>query len=250
MPRRKWALFCADCGEGMVNTPHSRPQGEARCHPCRRKRPTPRKSYDYVCARCGTPFTGGKYARKYCSKFCYSQSMQIRPPSDIRVRRSHREKAAPGLNTGQRYKLRDKRIAHGHRCAYCQAPADTIDHVVPLVRGGTNYEGNLVVCCRSCNSSKSGRTVMEWRMGKRAPQMTESPAWPARPVRRPKVKPPKAEHDCPICGTPTTRAKYCGQPCADESFRRYMRDRYRAQHGLPIDPNRPTKPFVLAFVSG
>jgi len=176
---------CADCGGPVTSQQAPAKAAAMRCHPCRRlKRVKP-------CAYCGNTFVWpDSHPRKYCSKQCLSQSMQIRPPDDIRVRRIHREQAAPGLNPGQRYKLRDKRIAQGHKCAYCQAQADTIDHVVPLVRGGTNYEGNLVVCCRSCNSSKSGSTVMEWRTGRRLPRMTTAVVWPARPVRQHKAKPP------------------------------------------------------------
>ena len=233
MPSNKFT--CVDCGGPVTSQQAPAKAAAMRCHPCRRlKRVKP-------CAYCGNTFVWpDSHPRKYCSKQCLSQSMQIRPPDDIRVRRIHREQAAPGLNPGQRYKLRDKRIAQGHKCAYCQAQADTIDHVVPLVRGGTNYEGNLVVCCRSCNSSKSGSTIMEWRTGRRLPRMTTAVVWPARPVRQPKAKPPKIEHNCPICGTPTTRTKYCTTDCADEALARYIRDRYRTKAGLPPQPRKPT----------
>lgn len=62
-----------------------------------------------------------------------------------------------------------KKLCHrfGGRCAYCRAKAPlTIDHVVPLVRGGTNFIGNILPACRSCNCRKQGRFIMEWRMGK------------------------------------------------------------------------------------
>jgi 5-methylcytosine-specific restriction endonuclease McrA len=39
----------------------------------------------------------------------------------------------------------------------------TIDHIVPLARGGTNYEGNLTPACRPCNSSKGTLLLVEWR---------------------------------------------------------------------------------------
>ena len=44
-------------------------------------------------------------------------------------------------------------------CTYCGSPATrgndlTIDHVVPLSRGGTNRRDNLTVACRRCNSRK------------------------------------------------------------------------------------------------
>jgi len=45
-------------------------------------------------------------------------------------------------------------------CTYCGSPATegnplTIDHVVPLTRGGTNQRENLTVACYRCNRTKS-----------------------------------------------------------------------------------------------
>jgi 5-methylcytosine-specific restriction endonuclease McrA len=59
-------------------------------------------------------------------------------------------------------------VAAGRACSYCDAPASTVDHVISLKRGGTNYEGNLTPACRSCNSSKSDKLLVEWRRVKAA----------------------------------------------------------------------------------
>lgn len=41
------------------------------------------------------------------------------------------------------------------KCYYCKRFAPlTRDHVVPLSRGGTKLPGNIVYCCRPCNSTK------------------------------------------------------------------------------------------------
>jgi hypothetical protein len=53
------------------------------------------------------------------------------------------------------------------RCWYCGVdtnPFDDfcIDHVVPLVRGGTDSVDNLAPCCRSCNAIKGIRLTDEW----------------------------------------------------------------------------------------
>jgi 5-methylcytosine-specific restriction endonuclease McrA len=43
-------------------------------------------------------------------------------------------------------------------CAGCGATSDlTVDHVVPIARGGTPTPENLQVLCRSCNSAKGAR---------------------------------------------------------------------------------------------
>lgn len=54
------------------------------------------------------------------------------------------------------------------RCAYCGAKAREADHVVPVSRGGRHSIGNLVPACRSCNSSKQRRLIVEWRKRQRA----------------------------------------------------------------------------------
>jgi 5-methylcytosine-specific restriction endonuclease McrA len=54
-----------------------------------------------------------------------------------------------------------KLVAEGP-CVYCGAPADHIDHVRPLHRGGWEHESNLVPACGRCNSSKGHRLLTEW----------------------------------------------------------------------------------------
>lgn len=52
-------------------------------------------------------------------------------------------------------------------CFYCgEAKNQTLDHVIPVSRGGAHSIGNLVTACKSCNSSKRDRTIMEWRKKK------------------------------------------------------------------------------------
>lgn len=46
-----------------------------------------------------------------------------------------------------------------YTCAYCQEPANEVDHVIALVRGGSDDESNLVACCRRCNALKKDEQV-------------------------------------------------------------------------------------------
>jgi len=50
-------------------------------------------------------------------------------------------------------------------CHYCGkqvgAEALTMDHVVPVVRGGTSAKGNVVPACDACNKSKKILTPAE-----------------------------------------------------------------------------------------
>ena len=51
------------------------------------------------------------------------------------------------------------------RCHYCggKFPADqlTMDHIVPVARGGRSVKGNVVPCCKECNSRKKYLTPAE-----------------------------------------------------------------------------------------
>jgi len=52
----------------------------------------------------------------------------------------------------------------GHRCQYCNAPAESIDHVVPRSRGGPHAWDNVVAACRPCNVRKRDRMLDETSM--------------------------------------------------------------------------------------
>ena len=58
-----------------------------------------------------------------------------------------------------------ERLAKGI-CYYCRkkiSPRDlTMDHIVPLVRGGRSTKGNVVPVCKECNARKKYLLPMEW----------------------------------------------------------------------------------------
>lgn len=125
-------------------------------------------------------------------------------------------------------------VKQGRACAYCPRPADTVDHVVPLVQGGTNYEGNLVPCCRPCNSAKAGMLLVEWRNGRRPQQRTA----PLKSRRKAPVKPIMSiradQHIlniCPECGSLCVHT-YCDSTCGT---RYTSRRNYRRKVGIPLD---------------
>jgi 5-methylcytosine-specific restriction endonuclease McrA len=52
--------------------------------------------------------------------------------------------------------------ANGH-CHYCGKEAKlTIDHVIPLSRGGKDTKNNVVAVCKHCNSSKGNKALEKW----------------------------------------------------------------------------------------
>lgn len=51
-------------------------------------------------------------------------------------------------------------------CHYCErnvgAKALTMDHLVPLIRGGRSNKGNLVPACKECNDKKKYKLAFEF----------------------------------------------------------------------------------------
>jgi len=66
----------------------------------------------------------------------------------------------------------------GGRCIYCDAPATSLDHVVPRSRGGEHVWENVVSACRRCNHLKADRSVSDlgWRM-RHTPFRPAGSAW-------------------------------------------------------------------------
>lgn len=58
-----------------------------------------------------------------------------------------------------------RRCARGV-CYYCRQPKApkelTMDHIVPIARGGKSTRGNIVPACKECNSKKKQMLPMEW----------------------------------------------------------------------------------------
>jgi len=52
-------------------------------------------------------------------------------------------------------------LRDGGKCQYCNAAAESIDHIVPRSRGGTHTWENVVAACRPCNSKKRDRLLEE-----------------------------------------------------------------------------------------
>lgn len=59
-----------------------------------------------------------------------------------------------------------KRKCDRGRCHYCHQsfpPKElTMDHIVPIARGGKTTKGNVVPCCKECNNHKKQLLPIEW----------------------------------------------------------------------------------------
>ena len=86
------------------------------------------------------------------------------PASAVATR--HRRRARKAGNGGS-YTLTEwteKLELFAHLCVYCGQSGRplTIDHKIPISRGGTNSIENLVPACKSCNCRKGSKTAAEF----------------------------------------------------------------------------------------
>lgn len=79
-----------------------------------------------------------------------------------------REKLAARELRNSRWWL--NKITASPRCYYCEKNLAknecTMDHVVPLVRGGKSTKGNVVVACKTCNNVKKDSLLVDLNVSK------------------------------------------------------------------------------------
>jgi len=91
-------------------------------------------------------------------------------------RQKNKEKNRPAKNARQQIRNRivqgqvftifdkDLRRLYSQPCTSCGTKENlSIDHIIPLSRGGSHSIGNMMTLCRSCNSSKGNKTIVEWK---------------------------------------------------------------------------------------
>jgi 5-methylcytosine-specific restriction endonuclease McrA len=88
----------------------------------------------------------------------------------IQMNKSDHARRAAKTNAGGIYTVDDivrlTNLQKG-RCACCGKRRKlTVDHIVPLARGGSNGPTNLQMLCVSCNSSKGSRDAVAFMQGR------------------------------------------------------------------------------------
>lgn len=133
---------------------------------------TERRLANHVCKACGRSFcqaVTGYNSTVYCSEECQKQ-FYYRTHERARLGRMLNKKHDKGITLRKLYD-RD-----GGICYLCGKPCDwhdctrgggafiagpsypTVDHVVPLSRGGLHVWANVRLCCKRCNELKGWRT--------------------------------------------------------------------------------------------
>lgn len=157
------------CGRDLLSS-------ETTCSECRiakQRDESAQKQAARVCKTCGDLINsiGNKAAYcKPCGKLNNKRltaEWKIKNPgkekarvASVRNRRRARERSCEGKLTSAEWQqiLKDSE----GKCSYCPNPGSSMDHVVPLSRGGAHSKENIVVACLSCNSLKGNKLLSEW----------------------------------------------------------------------------------------
>jgi 5-methylcytosine-specific restriction endonuclease McrA len=60
-----------------------------------------------------------------------------------------------------------------YTCAYCGQTATTVDHIIPISKGGVDHESNLTSACATCNYGKKDRDAKTFLEKKYAERFTK-----------------------------------------------------------------------------
>ncbi len=126
-----------------------------------------------ICEGCLEPFSGRNHKQKHCSDACALEAWKRRNPDRLRElarRHSSRRRALQLATTVETFTEADIRALHGDDCYLCDQPIDydlpfpdpfspSVDHIVPLSKGGTHTLDNVAMTCLRCNQSKHDRAT-------------------------------------------------------------------------------------------
>lgn len=150
--------------------------------PCKRGHISQRRVAGRACIQCSIELSRIRYAElrdDYCAKrkewternrerhYATNLAWQRRNPEQHRASQSKRRAVARNAN-GYWTKADIARLmeAQDGCCAGCRASLEDgyhVDHVMPIVLGGSNWPDNLQLLCPPCNRKKGALHPDEWR---------------------------------------------------------------------------------------
>ena len=190
------ARVCPGCEKDFTAKAHNSIYCSTACRRWKQNGHDGPRVLETVCRECSGPINSPRSGKVFCGKKCKLRSSEKRRVRDDAARylkerdkrladakayaqanphvgqaAKRRRRASILANGSYKFTGKDwKRCMdrHGNRCFYCGNSGQlSMDHVVPVVRGGSHGAGNIVPACISCNCHKQGRFVAEWRHGKK-----------------------------------------------------------------------------------
>ena len=192
--RKNWFLLrCRECGhefERFVDLHY-----QTKCPECQRRESEQRRAereaermerdgkralmqrlvnilaYEHVCTECGSRFRSANSSQLYCSEKCRKRARWKRREKSLGSHGSHVKRAKRyGVEYDRSITLNKLIKRDGMTCYICGKTCTkddrrwgtfgpdypTIDHVIPLCKGGTHTWDNVRIACGECNDKKGG----------------------------------------------------------------------------------------------
>jgi len=139
-----------------------------------------------TCKECGKRYHWTMYWRNTsaCSIECRKQisrrnqrraRLKRKEKPDYKRLRNHRQRAKHYGVKYERVNIESIFVRDKYKCQGCginvvrsktyQPNQVTIDHMIPLSKGGSHTRDNLITLCHQCNSEKNDKTWKEWVVG-------------------------------------------------------------------------------------
>jgi 5-methylcytosine-specific restriction endonuclease McrA len=183
-------IYCIECNDVRL-------YGDKLCSKCKLiKKYTDAYNYISVCKHCNKEFgidiklnNLGVVAQlnKYCSVECNKQLKNITKKKNAKIhRRKYKNKYGRirddkqwAKKYGNKYEHISRSIVyrkHKYICTSCgvkcihpnkdnynQSNAATLDHIIPKSKGGSHTYDNVTLLCRSCNTIKSDKILLDYK---------------------------------------------------------------------------------------
>jgi 5-methylcytosine-specific restriction endonuclease McrA len=100
------------------------------------------------------------------ARYLYDATFKLSEINRAHRRKHERVAATLWLEDGTLDSATIHHLFSATSCPYCDvmmtSKDKTLDHIVPLSRGGLHSIRNVLVCCRRCNTQKAGKTPKAW----------------------------------------------------------------------------------------
>ncbi|MEV0237583.1 HNH endonuclease signature motif containing protein [Nonomuraea sp. NPDC050786] len=139
------------------------------CRECRKSGQY--RGHALSCTGCGVDYRSGDADSRFCSWECFLKGHQIWPSDAERYRAKGRARRALMAQTRtETYCMADIVARDGTRCGICKAEVDmplpwpgpwsaSVDHVVPISKGGPDVLDNVQLAHFRCNLAKSDKLI-------------------------------------------------------------------------------------------
>lgn len=141
--------------------------------PCGHSRLTETRPGKNTCAPCHKEAQKRRYHSDPKTHRRKAVEWQKANPTSVRERSRRFRERNPGYDAVRKYAPDPETrewldVIAADPCAYCGGPSQAVDHIKPVSRGGANHWTNFTPSCRSCNSSKRDRELLQWLLAFRS----------------------------------------------------------------------------------